>query len=76
MDPGDIFSVELLADGSDMGREKIHEQLPCLLSMWSEWWHLTVAHQPEEQDRDGAGRGTAHFGQERFRAESTSLTVT
>lgn len=60
--------MEVLADGSTNGdEEKIHEQLTCLLSVWSEW-HLTVARQPEEQNRGRTGKGIAHFGREGFRA--------
>lgn len=56
--------MEVLADGSTNGdEEKIHEQLTCLLSVWSEW-HLTVAGQREEQNRGRTGKGIAHFGQE------------
>lgn len=49
--------MEVLADGSTNGdEEKIHEQLTCLLSVWSEW-HLTVARQPEGQNRGRTGKG-------------------
>lgn len=40
--------------------EKIHDHLPCLLSAGSEWWRLTVACLPEEQN------GVAQAGIERI----------
>lgn len=66
------FLCENISWCSDRSCEKkIHEHLSCLLSEWSEWWHLTVTCQPEEQNRGGADRCIAYFGSERFRALSS-----
>lgn len=74
MNSGDIFYVE--APTWAVRRRFINNCRACSQCGVNGDTLLTVAHQPEEQDRRGAGKVQAHVGHERFRVEFTALRVT